>query len=99
MSISKKDIKIIDLRILNEGLFRDFLIGVIGFIAGKHSLKTKIKGTEEQISTLTDYLKAMKKSGAEKDRLINKLMTLQASTSNVSRLKDEFFHSTGVKLP
>jgi len=98
MTISEKK-KIIDLRVLNEGLFANFLTGVVGFLLGKRSMNTVIKGKTEDIETLTKYLKAMKRSGKEKDALINKLVTMQASSSSIENLKRDFFNSTSIKLP
>jgi len=86
-------------KVLQEGLFRSFLAGVVGFLLGKRSNNLVIKGQKDQIETLTKYLEKMKSSASEKDRLISKLQTLSASTSSVEKLKSDFYSSTGIRLP
>lgn len=82
-----------------EGLFKTFLAGIVGYLLGKRNNNIVIKGQKDQIETLTKYLKQMKKNSSEKDRLINKLQSLSASTSSIEKLKKDFYNSTGVILP
>jgi hypothetical protein len=69
--------KIIDLRVINEGLFSHLLAAISGWVLGRSPLNTKIKGQKDQIEILKKYLEALKKSNADKDALVSKLMTIQ----------------------
>ncbi len=91
--------KIIDIRILNEGLFSHFLTAISGFLLGKHSTKTVIKGKQQEIDTLKNYLISMKKNQKEKDELINKLISIKSSSRSISDMKKDFYDQTGIKLP
>lgn len=91
--------KIIDLRVLNEGLFSHFLSAIGGFLLGKHSTNTIIKGQKEQIEILKNYLKTMKKNQKEKDELIDKLISIKNSSKSIQDMKKKFFDETGIKLP
>jgi len=90
---------IIDLRILNEGLFSHFIAAITGFLTGKHSQKTVIRGQKDQIDILKNFLISMKKNQREKDELIRKLTQIQASTSNINQMRDMFRKETGINLP
>jgi hypothetical protein len=86
-------------KVLQEGLFKAFLAGVVGFLLGKHSNNMVIKGQKDQIDTLTKYLEKTRNSASEKDRLIDRLTTLQASSRSISDLKRQFKDETGISLP
>lgn len=91
--------KIIDIRILNEGLFSHFLTAIGGFLLGKRSTKTVIKGKQAEIDTLKTYLKAMKKNENEKNELVNKLLSIKSSSRSIDDMKKDFFDQTGIRLP
>ena len=57
-----KEKTVIDLNVLNEGMFSHFLAILGGWIAGKHSQKAVIRGKEEEIAILRDYLKSVKRN-------------------------------------
>jgi hypothetical protein len=86
-------------KVLQEGLFKAFLAGVVGFLLGKRSNNLIIKGQKDQIDTLTKYLEKTRSSASEKDRLIDRLTTLQASSRSISDLKRQFKDETGISLP
>ncbi len=86
-------------KVLQEGLFKAFLAGVVGFLLGKRSNNLVIKGQKDQIDTLTKYLEKMKSSSSEKDQLIDRLTTIQASSRSISDLKRRFKDETGISLP
>lgn len=90
---------VIDLRIISEGMFGNFVSAVVGFILGKRSLNTVIKGQKDQIETLKKYLEKSRKSEAERERIIQKFESLRGSSKSVEQLKKDFYKNTGIKLP
>jgi cell division protein FtsB len=86
-------------KILQEGLFRDFIAGLIGFFYGKYRAKKKtdlvIKGSQEQIEALQKELEKIHGSNADKDKIIARLAT-QHSWDDV---KDELYRTSHVRIP
>lgn len=97
--MNKEEKQIIDLDVLNEGMFSYFLTAIGGWLLGKKSQNTVIRGQKDQIEVLRDYLVSIKKNQKEKDALIQKLLTVKSTSRDINDLKDQFFDATGVKLP
>jgi hypothetical protein len=95
----EKEKIIIDLNVLNEGLFSTFLSAIGGWLLGKHSQKVVIKGKQDQIDILTSYLKSMKRNQADKDQLVDKLISIKSSSRSISDMKKRFLDATGINLP
>ncbi len=90
---------IINLDVLNEGIFSHLLSAIGGFLFGKGSQKTVIRGQKDQIDLLKNYLIGMKKNTKEKDELINKLLAVKANSRDINDMKKQFLDLTGVSLP
>lgn len=86
-------------KILKEGLWKTLLAGLAGWLLGKRSQKLIIRGKESQIKDMEKMLTNVYKSNKEKDELIDKLRTMAMNTSNINKLRDDFYAATGVRLP
>lgn len=91
--------KIIDIRVLNEGLFSHFLTALGGWFMGKRSQNVIIKGQKDTIETLKNYLINIKRNQKEKDELINKLISIKSSSSSIEDMRKKFKTETGIDLP
>lgn len=96
---AKIETTIIDLSLLNEGMFSTFLSAIGGWLLGKASQKTVIKGQKDQIDILKNYLISMKKNQKEKDELINKLLAVKANSRDINDMISQFKDITGISLP
>jgi len=95
----KQEKIIIDLNVLTEGMFSHFLAAIGGFLLGKSSQKTVIRGQKDQIDILRNYLISTKKNQQEKDQLIDKLISIKANSRDVNDMKRQFKAETGINLP